>query len=213
MISRPKRFILEGLVSSFIGVGLLAYFGFPSTFLELKVVGWGFELFDRFIQQTLSWWGVVFLLMGFALQFIGSYCINTRTEAIQGNTMKKIISFLTRPVTSFCGRKETTHTGPRPTPVDSTIEEAYRQYQGSYSGVVIISPERPFTLVDKVTIELLYGNYKSSQLLRQAIAGLNESTIRFAKTSSRLAIWMLILTVFIAILVGLQIWIMMLHAN
>lgn len=58
-----------------------------------------------------------------------------------------------------------------------------------------------YTLTDKVNIELQYGNYKASLKLRQAIE-------KFDESSSRLATMMLILTVVMAILVGIQLCIM-----
>jgi hypothetical protein len=58
-----------------------------------------------------------------------------------------------------------------------------------------------YTLTDKVNIELQYGNYKASLKLRQAIE-------KFDESSSRLATMMLILTVVMAILAGIQLRIM-----
>jgi len=91
-----------------------------------------------------------------------------------------------------------------PTPEQYIVDEAWEQYSrhfGGGGGYEIQSMEHPFRLTEKVTIELLYGNYKSSQMLRVAIE-------RFNKSSTALGNRMLILSVIMSILVLVQVCIM-----
>ncbi|MFQ6084147.1 MAG: hypothetical protein ACE5WD_12440 [Candidatus Aminicenantia bacterium] len=57
------------------------------------------------------------------------------------------------------------------------------------------------TIADRVNIELLYANQKSLEKLKQAIE-------RFNKRSTVLTRWMLIISVLMTVLVGVQVWIM-----
>lgn len=89
------------------------------------------------------------------------------------------------------------------TKVDEWYDKHRKHYgDGGYSigRGNILGP--PYTLTDKVNIELQYGNYKASLKLRQAIE-------KFDESSSRLAKMMLILTVVMAILVVIQVLIML----
>ena len=78
-------------------------------------------------------------------------------------------------------------------------EQYCRDLRGQ--GYEISSMEHPFMLTEKTTIELLYGNYKSSQMLRVAIE-------RFNINSTLLGKRMLILSVIMSILVFVQVCIM-----
>ena len=90
-----------------------------------------------------------------------------------------------------------------PTPEQDIVDEAWEQYYRHFSGggYEIQSMDHPFRLTEKVTIELLYGNYKSSQMLRVAIE-------RFNINSTLLGKRMLILSVIMSILVFVQVCIM-----
>jgi len=90
-----------------------------------------------------------------------------------------------------------------PTPEGDIVDEAWELYSRHFGGggFEIQSMDHPFRLTEKVTIELLYSNYKSSQILRVAIE-------RFNKSSTALGNRMLILSVIMSILVLVQVCIM-----
>lgn len=115
--------------------------------------------------------------------------------------MKNLLSFLPIAMIAIlgCQKKVDTEVESERTKVNQTYEEYVRNLGGG--GFLIQSMERPFTLVDKVSIELSYANYKSSERLSEVIR-------KFDESSTRLAMWMLILTIVMAILVSLQVWIM-----
>ena len=70
----PVDFILGGLTMDVAGIVLLAFFGFPVTYLEGKVMSWGFRPKDKIVQRSFSWLGVILVLIGFTLQFVG-HCL------------------------------------------------------------------------------------------------------------------------------------------
>ena len=68
-----KPWILSGLAIDIVGVGFLAYFGLPSSYLN-RLSMWAFAQTssEMWIQQLFSWFGVVLVLAGFVLQFVGN---------------------------------------------------------------------------------------------------------------------------------------------
>lgn len=80
--------------------------------------------------------------------------------------------------------------------VDAIYEEWNKQV-GS-GGYTIRDMNHPVMLTDIANIKLSYGNYKSSQKLCAAIQ-------RFDRNSTRLTRWMLILSVIMTVLVGVQV--------
>lgn len=117
--------------------------------------------------------------------------------------MKNLLSFVARIMASISGsqKKIDTRAEIENTEVDRTYE-IYVKKLGRGGYVISDNINRPFTLVDKVNIELSYASYKASQRLRQAIQ-------RFDESSTKLAKRMLVLTIIMAILVSLQVWIML----
>lgn len=65
-----KCFAITGLCFDIIGVLILAYYGFPTSFLEKKVVQWGFDNKDRRKQHFYSWLGTLLIVLGFIFQII-----------------------------------------------------------------------------------------------------------------------------------------------
>jgi hypothetical protein len=65
-----KYVAVIGLCFDITGVLLVAYYGFPSSFLEKKVVEWGYEKKDRVKQKILSWLGTALMVVGFLLQIL-----------------------------------------------------------------------------------------------------------------------------------------------
>ncbi len=65
-----KGFAVIGLCFDIIGVLILAYYGFSSSFLEKKVVQWGFDKADKKKQRFYSWLGTPLIVLGFIFQII-----------------------------------------------------------------------------------------------------------------------------------------------
>jgi hypothetical protein len=65
-----KCYAILGLILDIFGVLLLAYFGFPLSFLEKKIVQWGYDKKDRIIQLVFSHIGVSLVISGFVFQII-----------------------------------------------------------------------------------------------------------------------------------------------
>ena len=85
------------------------------------------------------------------------------------------------------------------------VEELFGLYKrnlGEGGFVIIDQMKRPFTLVDKVSIEMSYAQYKASERLRGAIE-------RFDESSTKLARWMLVLTVIMTFVVVTQVVLML----
>lgn len=65
-----KYLAVIGLCFDIIGVLILAYYGFPSSFLEKKLVRWGFNEEDKEKQRFCSWLGTLLVVLGFVFQII-----------------------------------------------------------------------------------------------------------------------------------------------
>jgi len=62
-----------GLCLDIFGVPLVAYYGFPMTFLEKKIVQWGLDPPDRKKQKCCSWTGTILIFSGFIIQLIANW--------------------------------------------------------------------------------------------------------------------------------------------
>ena len=74
-IINTNNIIILGLIFDIVGVLIVAYYGFPTTFLEKKVVEWGFDEKDRKKQKLMSKLGTLMIIIGFLLQLIASIIV------------------------------------------------------------------------------------------------------------------------------------------
>lgn len=56
-----------------LGVFLVAYYGFPMTFLEKKIVQWGYDDPDKQKQKSRSWTGTILICSGFVIQIFTNW--------------------------------------------------------------------------------------------------------------------------------------------
>jgi len=62
----------KGLVLDIVGVLLVAYFGFPQTFIERRRVCWDWKGREKVLVMLGSWSGILCIIFGFVCQIFGN---------------------------------------------------------------------------------------------------------------------------------------------
>lgn len=63
-----------GLFLDIVGVLLIAFLGFPTSFIEQRRINWDWEGPESVIQKITSWIGTFLIITGFVMQFFSYLC-------------------------------------------------------------------------------------------------------------------------------------------